>query len=134
MSSVRVAVPLFRGKRRFHLEKGRRWSVAEHIVLSSLAERPRSADELAREGRMHRRLALEMLIRLMRAGWVELQPDGSSTVFQASPAGVTAAARAELPVVARPPAIMSGRRPVGKRFVMRTTARPHRRCKRSLSQ
>lgn len=102
MSSVRVAVPLFRGKRRFHLEKGRRWSVAEHIVLASLAERPRSADELAREGRMHRRLALEMLIRLMRAGWIELRPDGGGTVFQASPAGIAAAGRAELPVVARP--------------------------------
>ena len=102
MSLVRVALPLFRGKRRFHLEKGRRWSVAEHIVLASLAERPRSADELAREGRMHRRLALEMLIRLMRAGWVELRPDGSGTVFQASPAGIVAAGRAELPVVARP--------------------------------
>ncbi|MFY8152182.1 MAG: hypothetical protein ACOVOI_08855, partial [Hyphomicrobiales bacterium] len=102
MSSVRVAVPLFRGKRRFHLEKGRRWSVAEHIVLASLAERPRSADDLAREGRIHRRLALEMLIRLMRAGWVELRPDGGGTVFQASPAGIAAAGRAELPVIARP--------------------------------
>ena len=102
MSSVRVAVPLFRGKRRFHLEKGRRWSVAEHIVLASLAERPRSVDDLAREGRMHRRLALEMLIRLMRAGWVELRPDGIGTVFQASPAGIAAAGRAELPVIARP--------------------------------
>lgn len=102
MSSVRVAVPLFRGKRRFHLEKGRRWSVAEHIVLASLAERPRSADDLAREGRMHRRLALEMLIRLMRAGWVELRPGGAGTVFQASPAGIVAAGRAELPVIARP--------------------------------
>lgn len=102
MSSLRVAVPLFRGKRRFHLEKGRRWSVAEHIVLASLVERPHTADELAQEGRMHRRLALEMLIRLMRAGWVELRPDGSGTVFQASPAGIAAAGRAELPVVARP--------------------------------
>ena len=102
MTSVRVAVPLFRGKRRFHLEKGRRWSVVEHIVLASLAERPRSADGLAREGRMHRRLALEMLIRLMRAGWVELRPDGNGTVFQASPAGIAAAGRVELPVVARP--------------------------------
>lgn len=102
MTSVRVAVPLFRGKRRFHLEKGRRWSVAEHIVLASLVERPRSADQLAKEGRMHRRLVLEMLIRLMRAGWVELQPDGTATVFQASPAGIAASSRAELPVVARP--------------------------------
>ncbi len=102
MSSIRVAIPLFRGKRRFHLEKGRRWSVAEHIVLASLAERPRTADQIAEDGRMHRRLALEMLIRLMRAGWVELQPDGTATVFQASPAGIAAAARAELPVVARP--------------------------------
>lgn len=102
MSSVRVAIPLFRGKRRFHLEKGRRWSVAEHIVLASLAERPRTADQLAEEGRIHRRLALEMLIRLMRAGWVELQANGSATLFKASPAGIVAAARAELPVVARP--------------------------------
>lgn len=102
MSSIRVAIPLFRGKRRFHLEKGRRWSVVEHIVLASLADRPRTADQLAEDGCMHKRLALEMLIRLMRAGWVELRPDGTATVFQASPAGIAAAARAELPVVARP--------------------------------
>lgn len=51
---------------------------------------------------MHRRLALEMLIRLMKAGWVELRPEGSGTLFQASPAGLSAAGRAELPVVARP--------------------------------
>lgn len=102
MSSVRVAVPLFRGKRRFHLEKGRRWSVAEHIVLARLAEQACSANEVAQEGRIHRRLALEMLIRLMKAGWVELRPDSRGTVFQASPAGIAAASRAELPVIARP--------------------------------
>lgn len=102
MSSVRVAIPLLRGKRRFHLEKGRRWSIVEHIVLECLARKAHTAAEIAESGRMPRRLVIEILIRLMRAGWVELQAQPTRTTFHASPSGMAAAARPELPVVARP--------------------------------
>ena len=39
MSVVRVAIPMLRGKRRFHIDKGRPWSIVEHVVLAALVER-----------------------------------------------------------------------------------------------
>lgn len=102
MSNVRVAIPLYRGKRKFHLEKGRRWSIVEHLVLAALAEQAQSVAALAAAGQMHERLAIEMLIRLMRAGWVELQPTPTELLFVASAAGKSAAAKPELPAAATP--------------------------------
>lgn len=102
MSNVRVAIPLYRGKRKFHLEKGRRWSIVEHLVLAALAEQAQSVAALAAAGQMHERLVIEMLIRLMRAGWVELQPTPTELLFAASAAGKAAAAKPELPAAATP--------------------------------
>ena len=102
MSNVRVAIPLYRGKRKFHLEKGRRWSIVEHLVLAALAEKAQSVDALAKAGQMHERLVIEMLVRLMRAGWVELKPAPTELLFAASAAGKAAAAKPELPAAATP--------------------------------
>lgn len=102
MTSIRVAIPVYRGKRKFHLEQGRRWSIVEHLVLAALVEKPQSVADLAEAGRMHQRLVIEILIRLMRAGWVELQSSPSELVFAASVAGAAAAAKAELPLAATP--------------------------------
>lgn len=102
MTGVKVAIPLYRGRRRFHLEKGRRWSAVEHLVLAGLADGPKTAAELAAAGDMPHRLAVEMLIRLMRAGWVELRPTSTGTLFNASESGVAAAAMDELPILTKP--------------------------------
>jgi cardiolipin synthase A/B len=102
MKGVRVAIPLYRGKRKFHLEKGRRWSIVEHILLAALAEQAQSVVALAAAGQMHERLVIEMLIRLMRAGWVELQPTPTQLLFTVSAAGKAAAAKPELPAAATP--------------------------------
>lgn len=77
MSVVRVAIPLLKGKRKFYLEKGRPWSLAEHVLLAALANKPRTVGELAIAGDVPQRLVLEALIRLMRAGWVSLQQQPS---------------------------------------------------------
>ncbi|MBR2174086.1 hypothetical protein [Sphingopyxis sp.] len=102
MSNIRVAIPVYRGKRKFHLEKGRRWSIVEHLVLAALAEKPQGVADLAEAGRMHQRLVIEILIRLMRAGWVELRSSPTELVFAASAAGAAAAGKAEMPSAATP--------------------------------
>jgi len=98
---LRVAVPVIRGKRRFHLLKGRPWSPVEHLVLQSLAKMPRTAADLSTASNLPRRVVIEMLIRLMRVGWVELsqQPDGA--LFRATTAGVIRAKEEELPSALR---------------------------------
>jgi sugar-specific transcriptional regulator TrmB len=99
MTVVRVAVPVLRGKRRFHFDKGRPWSVVEHAVLAALVDKPRRASELAAESGLPRRLVVELLVRLMRAGWVELAQQGDGVIFSASARGMAAAREDELPIV-----------------------------------
>lgn len=98
---LRVAVPVIRGKRRFHLLKGRPWSPVEHLVLQSLAKTSRTATSLSAASNLPRRVVIEMLIRLMRVGWVELsqQPDGA--LFRATNAGAIRAKEEELPSALR---------------------------------
>ena len=101
MSVVRVAVPVLHGRRRFHFDKGRPWSIVEHILLVALTSNASTAGELARRGNVPQRVVIEALIRLMRAGWVEMIQRRSSVLFQARAEGVVAATSDELPTVPR---------------------------------
>lgn len=101
MSVVRVAIPLLKGKRKFFLEKGRPWSLAEHVLLAALTNKPRTVGELALAGDVPQRLVLEALIRLMRAGWVTLQQESKGVVFSATTAGRTVVGDDELPKLAK---------------------------------
>lgn len=97
MTTVKVAIPVYRGKRKFILDKGRPWSVVEHLILAALAGKPRTATDLAQAGNLPRRLVIEIVIRLMRAGWVELTDDRHGSSFRATASGQTAARLDELP-------------------------------------
>src|SRR5712672_1891950 len=59
MTVIQVAIPVLRGKRRFHVEKGKRWSVVEHLMLDAVAKRPASAAELAQRSDLPRRVVVE---------------------------------------------------------------------------
>ena len=87
MSVVRVAVPVMRGKRRFHLLKGRPWSPIEHLILQAVVKEPRTAEVLAEKSGLPKRLIIEALIRLMRADWVEVSPQPAGTLFRATAGG-----------------------------------------------
>lgn len=101
MSVVRVAIPLLKGKRKFFLEKGRSWSLPEHVFLAALVKKPRTVEELAEDGDVPRRLVLEALIRLMRAGWVTLQQEGRGVIFSATEMGHVVVDQDELPRLAK---------------------------------
>lgn len=101
MSVVRVAVPVLHGRRRFHFDKGRPWSVIEHTLLFSLTLSSATANELSESGNIPKRVVIEALIRLMRAGWVEMIQNASGVLFKATKNGIAAAAKDELPNVPR---------------------------------
>lgn len=101
MSVIRVAIPLLKGKRRFFLSKGRPWSLVEHVFLASLVIQPRTVDQLATQADVPRRLVLEALIRLMRAGWVVLDQTSNGVIFSASDAGKSVVEDEELPQVSK---------------------------------
>ena len=101
MSVVRVAVPVLHGRRRFYFDKGRRWSIIEHVLLDALTRKGSSAAGLADRANVPRRVAIEALIRLMRAGWVEMRGGKEGVTFFATFNGLKAAASEELPSVPR---------------------------------
>jgi hypothetical protein len=96
MSTVQVAIPVLRGKRRFKIEKGRRWSIVEHLLLWAVSDEAASAEALERDARLPRRIIVEAFVRLMRAGWVEMVSTREGTVFQATPTGRIQAALEDL--------------------------------------
>ena len=87
MSVIEVAIPMMRGRRRFHVEKGPRWSVIEHLMLETVSRAPATTAELSKRSSLHRRIVVEAFIRLMRAGWVEILDDPRATIFRATEAG-----------------------------------------------
>lgn len=97
MTIVRVAVPVLQGRRKFYFEKGRPWSILEHLVLAALAARPSTAHDLALSSDMPQRLIIEGVIRLMRAGWVEMIQKAEGISFQITADGLVAVGRSELP-------------------------------------
>lgn len=100
--SIRVAIPVHFASLTMYLEKGRRWSVVEHMLLYAVCNEPMSATELASESRMEIRLVIEVMIRLMRAGWVEIESNSDGMKFQATAAGKSNVDRDELPVITSP--------------------------------
>lgn len=85
-----------------HLQKGRQWSAVEHLLLFSLCQKGYSAAELAAEGALPRRLVIEVAIRLMRVGWVELVRQDKAMYFRATPSGLQAVGNDRLPAVVTP--------------------------------
>lgn len=100
--TVRVAFPVLFATLRLHLDKGRQWSAVEHLLLHALCEQPCTAAELAAEGNLPRRLVIEVVIRLMRAGWVELIGMKDHVGFRATALGRNVAKQDPLPAVTRP--------------------------------
>lgn len=96
MTTVHIIYPVLRGKRRFKIEKGRRWSVIEHLLLQALSGRGRTASELTVASSLPRRMIVEAVTRLMRAGWVELKATSTAVEFVATAQGRDRAGEEEL--------------------------------------
>ncbi|RIJ26565.1 phospholipase D-like domain-containing protein [Henriciella mobilis] len=94
---VYVAMPMLQQSYEFELESGRRWNAVEHLILQAICQKAQSAGDMSRAGNMPRRVALEALIRLMRAGWVELSQAASEVHFSATDRGRTVAMYEDLP-------------------------------------
>lgn len=86
-TTIHIVYPLLRGGRRFKIERGRRWSVVEHLLLRALVDEPCSIDALCELSNLKRRVIIEACTRLMRAGWIEIRPSKSEIAFVATASG-----------------------------------------------
>jgi cardiolipin synthase len=101
MKTLIVGIPVLRDTRRFHFEKGRRWTIFEHLVLEALAKSDWTIADLQAASDLPRRVLIEILIRLMRVGWVELLTTAGTIVFRSTALGRLNATREELPPVTK---------------------------------
>jgi cardiolipin synthase A/B len=97
MSVVLVAVPVFKYRLKLHLDKGRPWSIVEHVILQALGPKPCTIGELEASSNLPRRIVIESIVRLMRAGWVEFSSSKEVMKFTSTQLGLTVAHGAELP-------------------------------------
>lgn len=97
MTVIQVTFPVLKGSRRFIIERGRRWSVIEHLLLDAISRKAASAAELAERSRLPRRVVVEAFIRLMRAGWVEITATSKGSLFQITPSGASSVLHEQLP-------------------------------------
>ena len=97
-----VAFPVLWATLRLHLDKGKRWNALEHLLLHAVCDGPQSAPELAAQSNLPRRLVIEVMIRLMRVGWVELVSSKEKSGFQGTAAGRRVVRYEFLPAVTRP--------------------------------
>jgi cardiolipin synthase len=86
-NAVRVAVPVKLARLRVWVDKGRHWSGVDRLILWALAVEPCTAGELAKVARIPARLITEMILRMMRFGWVELAAAPKGASFRATEAG-----------------------------------------------
>lgn len=97
MSIVIVAVPVFKYRLKLHLDKGRPWSVVEHVILQALGSKPWTIGDLEAASNLPRRVVIEAVVRLMRAGWVEFSSSKEAMMFASTALGLAVAHEAELP-------------------------------------
>lgn len=102
--AIHIVYPLLRGSRKFKIEKGRRWSVVEHLLLKAISGGGLTTEDLARKSNLPRRVIVEALTRLMRAGWAELRASGKQLLFVATALGQKNAKLEVLPAVVVPDA------------------------------
>jgi hypothetical protein len=101
MSTVKVAVPVLQGRRKFFFDKGRPWTVLEQLLLHELDRAPASIPSLASRAHIPERVIVEAIIRLMRAGWVEMMQMPAAVHFQITPEGRVVKEYDQLPTAPR---------------------------------
>ena len=83
--TVWIAVPVTLARLQAVVDAGIHWNALDRLVLWALKEQPQYAADLAAQLSLPARLLNEIVVKLMRFGWAEMQPD--TLAFRASLAG-----------------------------------------------
>lgn len=101
--TARVTVPVKVARLRVRVEKGRHWTAVDHMVLLALTESARNSEALSLQMDIPRRIVNEIILNLMRAGWVELSATPGGLAFRATDDGAEVLREFDtLPAITRP--------------------------------
>ena len=98
-SSHTILLPLYRGVANLRIEKGEQWSDIEHMVLFAVFHEHSTLQKLKEVTNLSQSMLIEILIRLMRAGWIELLEEKPTILFCITDYGRSVADREKLPAI-----------------------------------
>ncbi len=101
-ATIYVVVPFHFEQQRFKILKGQRWGAIDHLLLQEIVKLKTTADQLANSSSLPKRLIIEILIPLMKAGWLELINSDSKYFFRATARGAAVATLEQLPLDKEP--------------------------------
>ena len=101
MSHLRVAFPITKRRIQIQVDKGQPWSIVEHLILEAIARGAQRVNELESGFNLPRRVVVESLIRLMRAGWTDMKHVDGQFTLSITTFGARALEREELPSIER---------------------------------
>jgi len=97
-----VKIPFGYGSHKFKIMKRINWGAVDHLILQTVASGPTTPDALSRKTSLPKQLVIEILIPLMRAGWVEISHLSGNYLFKITHRGLAVSTEADLPVNKEP--------------------------------
>ncbi len=92
-----VKVPFGYGTFRLKISRSQKWGAIDLMILISLLECPKTSQRLSGEACLPRQLIVEILIPLMKAGWIEIINSDSEFLFALTARGIAVSGDEELP-------------------------------------
>lgn len=75
-------LPVSKYRVQYQIATGRPYSALERLVLEAVSAGQRTLDGLCDTFQIHRRVVVEAIVTLMKAGWLALHPEGSFVVTE----------------------------------------------------
>lgn len=97
-----VKVPFGHGFHKFKIMKRLNWGAVDHLILQTLAVESLTSNQLSEKTLLPKQLITEIIIPLMKAGWVEILSTKQDYQFQVTQRGLAAATQIDLPVNKEP--------------------------------
>lgn len=98
-SEITVVVPVYWGQHKFVIKKASPWSAIDHLFLQTIVDSPSSANHLAIQSNLPKQLVIEIMIPMLKVGWVQIRQTENGYIFEATDAGIKAAALPTLPAI-----------------------------------
>lgn len=101
-----VKVPFGYGTFRLTILRSQKWGAIDLMVLMSLIDKPKTSQQLSIDSLLPRQLIVEILIPLMKAGWVEIINSDNEFLFSLTDRGIAVSANEELPSSQEPVSVV----------------------------
>ncbi|WP_350262029.1 phospholipase D-like domain-containing protein (plasmid) [Pantoea sp. BJ2] len=92
-----VKIPFGFGTYRLKILRSQKWGAIDLMILISLLEGPKTSQQISTESSLPKQLIIEILIPLMKAGWVEIVNSDNQFLFTLTERGVAVADGEDLP-------------------------------------